>query len=46
MAKDYYKILGIEKNASADDVKSLIKLVKSQVKKKFGIVLEEEVIYV
>lgn len=33
-------------DASADDVKSLIKLVKSQVKKKFGIVLEEEVIYV
>ncbi|MDO8584510.1 MAG: UDP-N-acetylmuramate dehydrogenase [bacterium] len=33
-------------DASASDVKSLIKLVKSQVKKKFGIVLEEEVIYV
>lgn len=33
-------------DATADDVKSLIKLVKSQVKKKFGIVLEEEVIYV
>lgn len=33
-------------NATASDVKSLIKLVKSQVKKKFGIVLEEEVIYV
>lgn len=33
-------------NASAEDVKSLIKLVKSQVKKKFGIVLEEEVIYI
>lgn len=33
-------------DASSDDVKSLIKLVKSRVKKKFGIVLEEEVIYV
>ena len=33
-------------NASSDDVKHLIKLVKLTVKKKFGIELEEEIIYV
>ncbi len=33
-------------SASSDDVKKLIKLVKTQVKKKFGVKLEEEIIYV
>ena len=33
-------------NASSDDVRHLIKLVKVTVKKKFGIQLEEEIIYV
>lgn len=32
--------------ATSDDVKQLIKLIKSQVKKKFGITLEEEIIHV
>ncbi len=32
-------------DASSEDVKSLIKLVKGEVKRKFGVILEEEVIY-